>query len=325
MKKEELMELYKKFFSQHIYLISQNILLEISIPILEISFYRILTKEIISKLQVKSVIKTIKSVKKYLLFLIGLQILQFYNKYLINRLLPFFQIYIRKNLMKSLCVEDYKKIQKDSNNNLNEKNTILTINLNQMPLALYYAYDSLVKFIIPLISILGYIIISIYNISVNYSVITILYFIFNVIMIYYNIINYSKEYRELYRSHSILVSEYNQCFRRKYEKYKANEDFFFSEEDESCLKEKEMKWEKERFHLNLKINSFILLMVISFYIFSVILIYFFMKKNPDKLEKIILLLIFSSRYYITILYRTYLTVNSFGKLLDFQDTMLKLK
>lgn len=324
MRQNELNSLYFNFIYEHSGLIIQNLILEISLPILEISFYRILTKEIISKLKISTLIRTIQGMKKYLFYLVALQLLQFYNKYLVNRLLPYFQIYIRKNLMQSLSMSDYKRIEDNYSQNFNEYNTKLTINLNQLPLATYYAYDSILKYVVPLIALLSYITFSIFKMSVKYSLISLFYLFFNIIVLYFFLFEFSKQYQLLYKSHSRLVAEYNFCFKRKYTKFLNDKEkgFIFNKDDASCLKEKEIVWEKQRFALNYKINSFIVIMIILFYIFSAFLIYVFMKNYPTFLENLITLLIFSSRYYITILYRTYITVNSFGKLFDFQDTML---
>ena len=324
MKQNELNSLYLNFIYEHRGLIIQNFILEISLPILEISFYRILTKEVLSKLKISTLVRTIKGMKKYFVYFVVLQLLQFYNKYLVNRLLPYFQIYIRKNLMQSLSSSDYKTIEDNFTQNFNEYNTKLTINLNQLPLATYYAYDSILKYVVPLIALLSYITLSIFRMSVKYSLISLFYLFFNIIVIYFFLFQYSKEYQLLYKSHSRLVAEYNFCFKRKYTKFLNDKEkgYIFNRDDASCLKDKEIIWEKQRFDLNYKINSFIVIMIILFYLFSGLLIYLFMKSYPIYLENLITLLIFSSRYYITILYRTYITVNSFGKLFDFQDTML---
>ena len=94
-----------------------------------------------------------------------------------------------------------------------------------------------------------------------------------------------------------------------------------TEEDKETIVEEERTYENKRFHYYRNLNFFIFYSISYFFCVISIVIYLFTKKNPSKLQKVLTLLVFSARFFNTLLTRLTITVDAFGRLRKLNETL----
>lgn len=298
---ETIQNIYLQFFKKYPITVLLNVILELMLPLLEISLYRNIAVKIIdnlSTLKGEKVVSTVFKFRKFVIYLILLQFGHFVNQYLVNVLIPKYQEFVRG------------KIISNSIKTQNLDNIELTIKLNAMPLAFYQFYSSILKYILPLVVLFTYIFLSVFVIDKTISLITFLYCFSNIVSIFIMIYIFSKKASNLWNHHGQLVQKYNEIYSEKTERDIQN----LQKEETEELKEKELLFEKKRQKLYAIMNFFIFYFMTLFFIFTAIIIYLLSIKKPSKLKTIIPLLFFSARFFNVILTRTTVTTNSFGKI-----------
>lgn len=314
---DDISRFFFRILSENKKLVLINVCLEIALPILEIILYRKIADDIIENLSSQKKYSILMSIllsfRGYIYFFFLLQFGYLYNKYIINLLIPRFRITVREKIMK----EFVEKVKDDENN---YKNIDLTIVLNAMPTALFQGYHSILKYIIPLICLLMFITIVIFRLDTYIALISLTYSIVMITITYLMIKYLMNKAAFVWNMHGVLVKQYDTIYSEKLASFTIDE--LNSLELDKIRKEEET-FESERLKLFSMIHFFVFFYICSFFSFSIYIIYLFSKyqKKKDSLQKVCTLLFFSLKLLNTILLKTKMLVNSFGRLKVLNDKL----
>jgi len=314
---ENLFSLYKLFFQQNKILVFFNVMLEMILPPIEITVFRWLAEnfiENIDKWKEKTLVSNIYRFKKYVVYLILIQCAYFVNKLILNKLIPEFRILVREKILSNFVQEIEQQPGSTEQSNID-----LTITLNAMPKALYNFYNSILKFVLPLFVLFSYVSYSLYLYDREIAYFFMFYSILNISMSMSMVNFFSMDAAKNWEMQGDLVKEYDEVYSaKKIDRMQMNT---ITEEEKATIVEEERTYEKKRFHYYRNLNFFIFYSISYFFCVISIVIYLFTKKNPSKLQKVLTLLVFSARFFNTLLTRLTITVDAFGRLRKLNETL----
>lgn len=267
-----------------------NILLEIMIPPLEIYLFTSLSKTLLKDIREKKLL-TCKN-RKYIGYLFLLQLLNYYNRQSFNQLQNPIRVTVRN------------KITTITENDADVKQLLLLF----MPLAILNSYKYILKYILPIVVLFIYLIFFMCKYQPKVGLISILYVVISISYIYNRVKVLSCQAQEVFNLHGKCLKEYRETDNNKDNKDKK-------------IKEAEQNFERERYNFIKNINCVIMYLNNMFYIFCFITVYSFALMKNCNLESIVTMLLFTARYYSSLLLRTGLFIESMGRLRILNDTL----